>query len=424
MTSVCAIDFGTSNSAIALPQARGVKLVELEPGYRTMPTAAFYSIEGLAGHEDPTVQYGRAAVGAYVAGFEGRLMRSMKSILGSTLATQSTDVGGGREVAYLDVVSGYLRHLKQMAEHEAGTPLSRVVLGRPVFFVDDDPKRDAAAQAALSKAAKRVGFKDISFQFEPIAAALDFESGIDNEQLVLVADIGGGTSDFSLVRVGPKRRARVERKDDILANHGVHIAGTDFDRRIELKQILPTCGYGSLGPTGREVPSKIYFDLATWHLINTTYSPARLLELAQMKTFYADARHHQRLLRILTERLGHALIARAENAKIQVAETAQGITIDLDELEPRLQLTVQETDVIGAIADDLQRIALASQETLRQANVGRDQVTALYFTGGSTGLPALAARIAQCFPEATVVRGDRFSSVASGLGLHAHRVFA
>jgi hypothetical chaperone protein len=424
MTSVCAIDFGTSNSAIALPQKQGVRLVELEPGYRTMPTAAFYSIEGLAGHEDPTVQYGRAAVGAYVAGFDGRLMRSMKSILGSTLATQSTDVGGGRAVAYLDVVSGYLRHLKQMAEHEAGTSLSRVVLGRPVFFVDDDPKRDAAAQAALARAARNVGFKDISFQFEPIAAALDFESGIHDEQLVLVADIGGGTSDFSLVRVGPKRRARVERKDDILANHGVHIAGTDFDRRIELRQILPTCGYGSVGPTGREVPSKIYFDLATWHLINTTYGPARLLELAQMKTFYADTRHHQRLLRVLTERMGHGLIARAEGAKIKVAETAGDVTIDLTDLEAGLQVIAQETDVIGAIDDDLYRIALAAEETLRQAGIARERVTALYFTGGSTGLPALAARIAQCFPAAKVVRGDRFASVATGLGVHAQRVFA
>ena len=424
MTSVCAIDFGTSNSAIALPQKQGVRLVELEPGYRTMPTAAFYSIEGLAGHEDPSIHYGRAAVGAYVAGFEGRLMRSMKSILGSTLATQSTDVGGGRAVAYLEVVSGYLRHLKQLAEHDAGETLSRVVLGRPVFFVDDDPKRDASAQAALTKAAKNVGFREISFQFEPIAAALDFESGIHNEQLVLVADIGGGTSDFSLVRVGPQRRKQVERKDDILANHGVHIAGTDFDRRIELQQILPTCGYGSLGPTGREVPSKIYFDLATWHLINTTYGPARLLELAQMKTFYASPRHHQRLLSVLTQRLGHGLIARAEAAKIEVAETAGRVTIDLAELEEGLQVIAQETDVIDAIDDDLDRIALAAEETLRQAGIAQERVTALYFTGGSTGLPALAARIAQCFPAASVVRGNRFSSVATGLGLHAQRVFA
>lgn len=424
MTSVCAIDFGTSNSAIALPQKNGVKLVELEAGYRTMPTAAFYSIEGVAGHEDPTIHYGRAAVGAYVAGFEGRLMRSMKSILGSTLVTQSTDVGGGRAVAYLDVVGGYLHHLKSRAEREAGKLLSHVVLGRPVFFVDDDPKRDAAAQAALAKAARSVGFKHVSFQFEPIAAALDFENTVLDEQLVLVADIGGGTSDFSLVRVGPKRRERVERIDDILANHGVHIAGTDFDRRIELKQILPTCGYGSAGKSGREVPSKIYFDLATWHLINTTYRPSRLLELAQMKSFYADSQHHQRLLRVLTERLGHALIGRAESTKIQVAETSGEVTIDLSEVEPGLQVIVQEADVIGAIDDDLDRIAHAAEETLRQAGVARAQVTALYFTGGSTGLPALAQRIATRFPMAKLVRGDRFASVATGLGIHAQRAFA
>ena len=351
-------------------------------------------------------------------------MRSMKSILGSTLATQSTDVGGGRGVAYVDIISGYLRHLKGVAEREAGQPLSQAVIGRPVFFVDDDTKGDSDAQAALAKAAQTAGFTDIRFQFEPIAAALDFENTVQEEQVVMVADIGGGTSDFSLVRVGPKRRQRIDRRDDILANHGVHIAGTDFDRRIELKQILPTCGYGSLGPTGRAVPSKIYFDLATWHLINTTYGPARLLELAQMKTFYADPRHHERLLRVLTQRLGHGLIARAETAKIKIAETASSITIDLAELEAGLQVIAQEADVIAAIDDDLNRIARAAEETLRQAGVSQQQVTALYFTGGSTGLPALAARIAQCFPTATVVRGDRFASVATGLGLHAQRVFA
>ncbi len=423
MTTACAIDFGTSNSAIALPHKSGVKLVELEPGYRTMPTAAFYAVEGLAGHEDPIVHYGRSAVGAYIDGVEGRLMRSMKSILGSTLAEQTTEVGGGRAVAYLDVVSGYLRHLKTVAEQDAGHLLHCAVLGRPVFFVDDDPKRDAAAQAALTKAARAVGFHDITFQFEPIAAALDFESHLQDEQVVLVVDVGGGTSDFSLVRVGPLRRDRVDRKDDILANHGIHIAGTDFDRRIELRQILPACGYASQGPAGREVPSKIYFDLATWHLINTTYTSARLLELSQMKGFYADVRHHQRLLRILTQRLGHALIARAEAAKIQMSESVRDITINLDELESGLQVIAEENAMIAAIDDDLDRVSQAAEETLIQAGVARERVTALYFTGGSTGLRPLTDRIAVRFPCAKVVRGDRFSSVATGLGLHAQRVF-
>ena len=419
---LCAIDFGTSNSAIALPTASGVQLVELEPGQRTMPTAVFYAVEGLAPHEEPHRHYGRTAVAAYVEGIEGRLMRSMKSILGSTLATQATDVGGGRSVRYLDVVGGYLHHLKTLAEHQADHSLTRVVLGRPVFFVDDDPQRDAAAQAALTQAAHDVGFADIHFQYEPIAAALDYETTVEHEQIVLVADIGGGTSDFSLVRVGPQQRLRVDRKSDILANHGVHIAGTDFDRHIELARILPVCGYGALGPSGREVPSRVYFDLATWHLINTVYSPGRVAELARMKTFYADTRQHSRLMTVVTEHLGHHLIARAEAAKIAVADGGQA-QIDLGALEAGLQVQMDEPQAVQAIGADLERIAAAADDTLLQAGLARGQVSALYFTGGSTGFAPLAQRIAARFPAARVMRGDRFASVAQGLGVHARRVF-
>ena len=423
MSAVCAIDFGTSNSAIALPRDEGVQLVDLEAGQRTMPTAVFYAVEGLAAFEEPHCYYGRAAVAAYVEGHEGRLMRSMKSILGSTLADQATDVGGGRSVRYLEVVGGYLRHLKAMAEREAGQALRRVVLGRPVFFVDDDPQRDAAAQSALERAAREVGFEEIHFQYEPIAAALDFESRVQREQLVLVADIGGGTSDFSLVRVGPQRRRQIDRRDDILANHGVHTAGTDFDRQIELAAILPTCGYRAIGPRGREVPSKVYFDLATWHLINTVYAPARVLELQQMQAFYPDHHQHARLLALVRQRLGHGLIGLAEAAKIAVAQGGE-TAIDLALLEPGLQVTLNEADAIGAVSNDLDRIIAAAEATLAQAGVASGRVDALYFTGGSTGLRPLTERIAARFPSAQVARGDRFASVAQGLGLHARRIFA
>jgi len=424
MPAACAIDFGTSNSAIALPQdAGGVRLVPLENGQPTMPTAVFYAVEGLGAFEEPHLHFGRAAIAAYVEGIEGRLMRSMKSILGSTLADQATDVGGGRTVRYLDVVGSYLRHLKASAEHAAGHALTHVVLGRPVFFVDDDPQRDASAQQALAQAARNVGFTEVSFQFEPIAAALDFETTIDREQVVLVADIGGGTSDFSLVRVGPQQRLRVDRRDDILANHGVHVAGTDFDRHIELAHILPSCGYRALGPTGREVPSKVYFDLATWHLINTVYGAGRVAELKQMKSFYADLQQHARLMNVVQHRLGHALIGQAEAAKIAVAEG--GTTrIDLSVIDAGLEVWVHEADAIAAIDADFDQIVRAADETLAQAGIRGGQVDALYFTGGSTGLQPLAERIAARFPQAKVVRGNRFSSVAQGLGIHAQRVFA
>lgn len=421
----CAIDFGTSNSGVALPVGAGrVELVEVEAGQRTMPTAVFYSLEGCAAHEAPRPLFGREALAAYVDGHEGRLMRSMKSVLGSALVDQATDIGGGHSILFIDVIAGYLQHLKARAEAQAGMPLHRVVLGRPVFFVDDDPVRDHQAQQALQAAAQRVGFDEVAFQFEPIAAALDYESSVDAEQLVLVADIGGGTSDFSVVRVGPARRGRIDRASDILASHGVHVAGTDFDRHVELQAILPHAGYRARGPKPieREVPSKVYFDLATWHLINTVYTPQRLLELRGMKSFYADASLHARLLRIVEHRLGHALLARAEAAKIALAEGRAGAVV-LDDVASGLIAELAEAQALAAIESDLERIVQAGVATVRMAGVTPEAIDAVYLTGGSTGLAPLAQRIAAPFGQARVVRGDRLASVAQGLGLHAVQVF-
>ncbi|MCB8746736.1 Hsp70 family protein [Rhodoferax sp. U2-2l] len=421
----CAIDFGTSNSAIALPAGQGqIRLVEVEPGQLTMPTSVFYSTDGLSAHAAPRRLYGRAALAAYVQGQDGRLMRSMKSVLGSSLIEQATDVGAGHSVRFLDIIADYLKHLKSLAEAQNGAPLTRAVLGRPVFFVDDDPQRDAQAQAALAAVAHQIGFQDVSFQFEPIAAALDYEAGLQSEQLVLVADIGGGTSDFCVVRVGPQRRSRIDRADDILASHGVHVAGTDFDRHLELAAILPLAGFRSLGPAPaqREVPSKVYHDLATWHLINTVYTPQRLLELRGMKSFYADLQLHRRLISIVEGHLGHALMAEAEAAKIAVAE-GRSASLDLDLVERGLRVVLHEAQAMTAIDRDLTRIAQTGVETVRLAGLRPEQINAVYLTGGSTGLASLAQRIAAPFGQALTVRGDRLASVAQGLGLHAQRVF-
>jgi hypothetical chaperone protein len=431
-----AIDFGTSNSAVALPstapQARGgVALLALEGGQPTMPTAVFYRADTPAQQLEAERLYGRAAIAAYVEGVEGRLMRSMKSLLGSALLDQRTDIGAGRAVRYRDVVTGYLRELKARAEAHAGHTLQRLVMGRPVFFVDDEPARDAAAQAALEAAARQVGFAEVQFQYEPIAAALDHEATLAEERLVLVADIGGGTSDFSLVRVGPQRRGRADRRDDILASHGVHKAGTDFDRHVELAAILPLLGHGSRraprrgdapGAATAEIPSAIYFDLATWHLINTVYAPARLAELRGMKDWYAEPAHHRRLMTVLEERLGHALAAAAEGAKIDVAQ--QGLAaVDLSLLEPGLATLLHEPQAAAAIEADLAAIVAAARETARLAGVAPSAVQDLYFTGGSTGLAPLVERIGAQFSAAQRVRGDRFASVAQGLGIHARAVF-
>jgi hypothetical chaperone protein len=427
--SFCAIDFGTSNSALALPlgagnanpsadaapgSAAGMKLAELEPGFNSIPTAVFYGVE------EPGRRYGRDAVAAYVDGLEGRLMRSIKSILGSDLIDQATDVAAGLSVRYRDVVVGYLRHLRATAQQQGGSPLAQVVLGRPVFFVDDDPASDARAETTLAQAARTAGFAEVSFAFEPIAAALDYESRIDRERLVLVADIGGGTSDFSLVRASPTRHHLAERRADILANHGVHIAGTDFDRAVNLGAIQPVLGLGSLRPDGQRVPSSIYHDLSTWHLINTTTTPLRMAELRQMRTLYADGRCHQRLMNVLQRRLGHALAALAEQAKIAVAQDGS-TSVDLQVVESGLAVAHDAAAQARALDHDVGRIVAAAHEAVRLAGLTPQAVQALYFTGGSTGFGRLVDAIATAFPQAERVRGDRFTAVVSGLGITARQ---
>ena len=426
----CAIDFGTSNSAVAIAAHDGMQLVPLEParGERglTMPTAVFYLAEGPDLQNLPRL-YGRAALAAYVEGTEGRLMRSMKSALGSALMDQRTDIGAGRTVAFGDVIANYLLNLRRRAQEHAGRDIDRVVLGRPVFFVDDNPVRDAAAQSALESAARAVGFTDGRFQYEPIAAAFHYEERAEREQVVLVADIGGGTSDFSVVRVGPQRRDRVDRRDDILASHGVHVAGTDFDRQVELARIMPALGYGSFGPArpGRmplQVPSRIYFDLSTWHLINTVYRPQRLVEIRALRPDYADPAHHARLMATLRHRLGHSLAGLAEDAKIAVSQGGATV-IDLFEVEHGLQVEATEAEVVAALDADIERIVRAARETVVLAGLQDADIDALYLTGGSTGLRLLANRLVGAFANAEVVQGDRFASVATGLGLDAQRQF-
>ena len=416
----CGIDFGTSNSTVGWQRPGRETLIPLEDGRTTLPSVLFFNFE------ERRPVFGRHALHEYLEGYEGRLMRSLKSLLGSRLLKSETTVLGSA-LPFKEILKLFLGELKRRAEAEAGRPFEEAVLGRPVFFVDDDSVRDRQAQSALEGAARSVGFDEVHFQYEPIAAAFDHERQIDHEEIVLVADIGGGTSDFSVVRVGPQRAVRLDRQGDILANHGVHVAGTDFDRRVELASILPAFGYGAMGPSiagapAREVPSGIYFDLATWHLINTVYSPQRVAEARQMRVNYADPVHHQRLMTVLTERLGHELAARAEQAKIEVSGGGEA-DIDLSHVESRLGLRLAERDAVGAIEGDIVRIVDAARATVAQAGLRADGIDALYFTGGSTGMRLLAQRIAAAFPRARAVRGDRFASVATGLGLHAQRVF-
>jgi len=185
-------------------------------------------------------------------------MRSLKSLLGTSLMDDFTEVMG-RALPFRELLALFIGELKARAEQAAGQPFDSAVLGRPVYFVDDDPVADRLAQDTLAGIARATGLKHIEFQYEPIAAAFDYESQIRREELVLVVDIGGGTSDFALVRLGPQRAARPDRKDDILASGGVHIGGTDFDKHLSLAGVMPLLGLGSRLKSGLDMPSRAHW---------------------------------------------------------------------------------------------------------------------------------------------------------------------
>jgi hypothetical chaperone protein len=411
----CGIDFGTSNSAIAAGVDGDCTLIDLEHGYPTIPSAIFFDAE------TGRVSFGRQAIRQYVEGTEGRLMRALKSILGSALIDQTTWVEG-RALSYKDVIAAFLRHIKTVAESDTNSELTCAVIGRPVFFVDDDPQKDASAQSTLEACARQAGFSEVQFELEPIAAALDFETSLQHEQITLVIDIGGGTADFSVVRLGPQHARKCSRKDDILANLGVHIGGTDFDQLLSMAAVMPLLGYKSRGRDGLEIPGWVYFDLSTWHKINALHSSSVVHEVRGIKSFYADPTYHARLMKVLTKRLGHLLLGRVEEAKIIASGNARGV-ISLEEIEPALASAIDTLMLGSVLAQRCDAIVQTARHAVKVAGLSAEKVQTLYFTGGSSALPALRVGLGAAFPHSTSVFGDPFGSVAQGLGVRAGLVF-
>lgn len=408
----CGIDFGTSNSTVGWLRPGVETLIALEDDKITLPSVVFFNME------ERRPVYGRLALHEYLEGYEGRLMRSLKSLLGSSLLQDKTAVHNAL-VSYQDIISLFLRMLAQTARETLGGMPGRVLLGRPVHFVDGDTVRDQQAEDALRQAALDAGFVNISFQLEPIAAALDYEQRIERESLVLVVDIGGGTSDFTVVRLGPERRARTDRASDILATTGVHVGGTDFDRRLSLALLMPLLGLGHTGPSGREVPSRVFFDLATWHLIQWLYAPRALREAQALRPDYAQPVLHDRLIAVLNQRLGHRLANTVEQAKIAASVDAVDTPMVLDWVEPGLGALITSEGLARHLAAPLQQVVACATECVQLAGLVPQDLQAIYLTGGSSALRPLRDALRMAFPDTPQVEGDLFGGVAAGLAVAA-----
>lgn len=415
----CGIDFGTSNSTAGWSRpgqgAGASPLLPLEDGKLTLPSVIFFHAE------DAHVSYGRAALADYLAGHEGRLMRSLKSLLGTSMMDEHTEVMG-RALPFRDLLAQFVGELKRRAEHAAGREFTRAVLGRPVFFVDGDAQADQRAERTLEDVARQTGLKDIAFQYEPIAAAFAYEAQIAREELVLVVDIGGGTSDFTLIRLSPERARQTERKDDILASSGVHIGGTDLDRALNLASVMPLLGLGSALKSGLEMPSAPYFNLATWHTINMAYSKRAWSQISDMHRQACDRPKLEKLQNLVKDRAGHWLAMQVEGAKIALSD-APSATLDLGRIAPGERVTLQRQDLNQAIDALVTSVQQTVARLLVDAGVAAAGIDTVFFTGGSSSVPLLRERILALTPAARCVEGDLFGSIGAGLALDARRKF-
>ena len=414
----CGLDFGTSNSTLGLVRDGQPMLVPLEGDEITIPSTLFFDFEEHSTH------FGRDAISTYMEGGEGRMMRALKSILGSPTIHEATMIGKERK-PFTAVLGLFLRHMKHKAEDIAEQPISHVVMGRPVHFVDYDEDADRDAEDTLKSIAQESGFKHVEFEYEPVAAARDYQQYADKEETALIIDIGGGTSDFTILKVqaAGSKASNADKKESILANAGIHVGGTDFDRWLSLSRIMPLLGYKSpMIKQGRLMPVGFYHDLATWQKINFLYDHKTQADLKYLRREAQKPHLIDRLLHLLELREGHKLALGVESSKVTLSDQTE-TDLALNFVEKDLSARITRDDLITSLQEGTQRVRQTIAEALQQAGLKPEQITVAFLTGGSTKIPYIRQSLTAMAPNAKLIDGDAFGSVGIGLALEADKRF-
>lgn len=402
------IDFGTTNSAVAVASVDGV--VELVPlgGARYWRTVLYFEPGG-------QLTAGAPAIARYLeTGGDGRLVQSIKSHLASESFTKTSI--HGRRWALDDMVAAYLRQVRAAAPFDLGT---RAVVGRPVrYWGADDERDDARAVDRMRAALAKAGFDDVVFEYEPVGAAARYAARLVRDELIVVADYGGGTTDFSAIRVG-RGEARV------LATGGIGVSGDAFDARVIDALVAPALGRGSryrvdeMGGAA-PVPAWIYGHLRRWHLLSFLKEQSTQRLLARVAHGAEQPAAIERLTRVIEEDLGLPLHQAVEAAKVGLSQAA-GARVALAALE--LELPISRASFDAWIAEDLDAIDRVLDDVLARAGVAAAAVDRVFATGGSSLVPAVHARLAARFGAAKVVGGEELTSVAWGLAARARQIF-
>ena len=369
---------------------------------------------------DQSLQFGQRALANYIADPEDvYFVKSPKSFLGANgLKPQQIAL-------FEDLVCAMMCHIKQQAEAALDTPIEQAMIGRPVNFQGtggDESNRQA--QGILERAAARAGFTDIAFQFEPVAAGLDFEATLTEEKTVLVVDIGGGTTDCSLLLMGPTWLNQRDRSQSLLGHSGCRVGGNDLDIMLAFKHLTPSLGMGGMTSKGLALPALPFWQAVAINDIpaqSEFYSVANGRFLRQLIHDAADADRVSCLLQVYQQRLGYRLVRSAEECKITLSEAPETI-VPLDFIHQGMEVSVSQSELEEAIRQPLNRIQQQVDEVLAQSGAPRPDV--VYLTGGSARSPLLRAAVKQSLPGIPLTGGDDFGSVTAGLARWAQRQFA
>lgn len=413
----CGIDFGTSNSSIAIAEKqKSPQLIEVEKQHTTIPSTIFYSAE------KTYPVFGSQAIQAYISGEQGRFMRSLKRVLGTDLMSVGTIING-KSVKFENILSQFIKNLKEKAEAISQKNINSVVMGRPVHFRDNDIKGDIQAEKELESIAKQVGFKNVVFQYEPIAAAYAHETKIEGEKLACVIDIGGGTSDFSIIRLGKKFSEKNNRSEDILANSGVRIGGNDFDQNLCIKEFMPSLGMGTnYGNKNLPVPTSQYYDLAEWSKVNSVYSYQNKRIITQILMEAHQPQIYARLQELVEKEKGHELLGIVEKAKISLTKNITDIQV-LEFLADKPEIISTQKEFDAAINNNVHKIKASVEDCLKQAQVKAENVNLIILTGGSTEIPFVQQVLCGIFKQAEISSENKLSSVGLGLAYDSLRRF-
>jgi len=429
--SVIGIDFGTTNSSMALVgEDAQVRLASFRArGAETFSSRSVLYLErlkGASGVRRTHTWTGPDAIEHYLGAEEkGRLIQSLKSYLPSRTLT-GTGIFG-RRYSFEDLVARILSDLREHAERQFGRPIRHAMVGRPVRFVGAETEEDDAyAVSRLRGAFALAGFESVELELEPVAAAYSYQATLDHDELILIGDFGGGTSDFSLLRVGPGVRRRGRMPQDVLGNSGVRLAGDSFDARIVRKLVSPALGSDSYARSMSKilpaVPAWIYANLERWHYLSflRTHEVTEILRSARLRAL--EPEKIKALSTLIEEDLGYQLHQAVQRVKFELSH-AESAEFRFRDGSMELEIPVTRAEFEGWIADELRSIERCVDELLETSGVSPKDVDCVFLTGGSSFVPAVRRIFTKRFGEQRLRSGNEFTSVAHGLALRAEESF-